>query len=236
VVVVTWNGEVLGVEPGGQDWIGREGDALLHERAELPAPLRQAALEAIGAARPSGVLVKREIEVPELDAMIELIVVPGVGLRLAEIDVRTLLHQAILPLERQARAADVGVRLTIDAGVPDSVRLDPEKIGWAVAALAGNAMRYVKRGTRQMPGGTIDVRASAAQPGELAIQVEDDGPGIPAEVLARLFRREAGRGPAPGLGLSLARDIAAAHGGSLDVASSTNDTDHGTTVRLRIPF
>jgi signal transduction histidine kinase len=229
VVVVAWDGEVLGVEPGGRA-------SLLGERHELPALLRQAALEAALAARRSGELTKREIAVPELDATIELIVVPGVWLRLAEIDVRTLLHQAMAPLERQARAGDVALRVTIDAGVPDSVRLDPEKIGWAVAALAGNAMRYVKRGTRHMPGGTIDVRASVTQAGELVIQVEDDGPGIVAEVRERLFRREGGRAPAPGLGLSLARDIAAAHGGSLEVASSTDDADHGTTVCLRIPL
>jgi signal transduction histidine kinase len=96
-------------------------------------------------------------------------------------------------------------------------------------------MRYVKRGTRQMPGGTIDIRA-VAKLRELVIRVEDDGPGIPAEVLERLFLREAGGSPAPGLALSLARDIAAAHGGSLEVTSSTDDTDHGTTVRLHIPF
>jgi signal transduction histidine kinase len=225
VVVVAWNGEVLGAEPGGPA-AGRE----------LPAPVREAALEAAFAARRSGELAKRDVAVPELAATVELIVVPGIGLHIADVDVRTLLHQAVAPLERQARAADVALRVAIDAGVPQSVRLDPEKIGWAVATLAGNAMRYVKRGTRLMPGGTIDVHASVAAPGELAIQVEDDGPGIPAEVVERLFHREAARAPAPGLGLRLVRDIAAAHGGSLDLASSDDDTDHGTTVRLRIPF
>jgi signal transduction histidine kinase len=232
-VTLGLGGEVVGagegVPPG---WAG----AVLHEHAGVPAALRDAAGAVVLAARKAGALERARVEVPELGAAVEIVALPALGLHLAATDVRALLPASVAALDRQARALDVGLSVTIHPDVPEMVTLDPEKIAWAVSALAGNSMRYVRRGTRHMPGGSIAVNATRGAGGELVLVVEDDGPGIPAEVLERMFHRPPGAPIATGLALTVARDIVAAHGGSLELASSTDDADHGTTATLRLPI
>jgi signal transduction histidine kinase len=232
IVVLGWGGEVLGAERGAPpEWVG----APLADRPDAPASLQDAARSVTAAARRGELLPRTEVQVPELGAVVELCAIPAVGLRRTETEIRPLFAHALAALERQAHALDVALSIAVDPGVPETVVLDPEKIGWVVSALVGNAMRYVRRGTRHMPGGTIAVAAILdAEKGEILLIVEDDGPGIPGPVVERLFRRDGARLPA-GLGLVLVRDIVEAQGGSVEVTSSTDDVDHGTTVTVRLP-
>jgi signal transduction histidine kinase len=116
------------------------------------------------------------------------------------------------------------------------VELDPDKIAWCVATLVGNSLRYVKRGTRTMPGGWILVRLlSDPDSGALSITVQDDGPGVPAAVASRLLERKPGALHAAGLALVLIRDVVVAHGGELGIESSTDSVDHGTKIAMRLP-
>src|SRR5262249_29296468 len=139
-------------------------------------------------------------------------------------------------LERQAQALDVDLRVTTEPDVPRALFLDPEKIAWALTTLVGNSMRYVRRGTRRLPGGSIALTASFdSAGGELVVVVVDDGPGIAPEIVRRLFERAPGAPHATGLALTVVRDIVTAHGGSMDLATSTHDIDHGTTITVRVP-
>ena len=219
-----------GAPPG---WLG----TTLADRADVPAALREAARALAERARRGGTLARAEVEAPDLDAAITLCAVPAVGLRRTATDVRALLGYAVTALDRQARALDIGLSVTIDPDVPATLVLDPEKIAWAISALAGNAMRYVRRGTRHMPGGSIAVTAARdAERGEILLVVEDDGPGIPAQVVERMFQRAPGAPHATGLALTVVRDIVMAHGGSMELASSTDEADQGTRVTVRIPI
>jgi signal transduction histidine kinase len=232
IIVLGCGGEVLGTEGAPPKWVG----APLADRPDVPASLKDAARSVAAAARHGGALARAAVEVPELDAAVELCAIPAVGLRRAEAEIRPLLAHALAALEKQAHALDVALSIAVDPGVPEAVVLDPEKIAWVVSALAGNSMRYVRRGTRHMPGGTITVAAAVdAERGELLLVVEDDGPGIPRAVAERLFHRSPGAPLAAGMGLVLVRDIVGAHGGSVEVASSTDEADHGTTVTVRLP-
>jgi signal transduction histidine kinase len=82
------------------------------------------------------------------------------------------------------------------------------------------------------PGsGRVAVRAVQRE-GAIEVTVEDSGPGIPPEVLPRIWepfysRRENGTG----LGLAIVRSTVEHHGGTVDVTSST----HGTTMRVLLP-
>ncbi|WP_113910732.1 ATP-binding protein [Roseovarius dicentrarchi] len=99
-----------------------------------------------------------------------------------------------------------------------TVPLRPVAIRRAVDNLIGNAVRY---GTRAEVSMTLSDRA-------LRIRIEDDGPGIPEDRIEEALRpftrlepsRNQDKGPGVGLGLSIAMDIARAHGGSLRLSRS----------------
>lgn len=140
------------------------------------------------------------------------------ALRLAPetVDLVARVREWLVPFRLVARESQE--RLTED--LPDAeilVTIDTERFAWGVANLVSNALRMGKAGST--------VAVSVAQAGEEAILcVEDDGPGIPPELEARLFEpfshgRSAGtRGGLVGLGLAITRDIAEAHGGVIRYA------------------
>jgi signal transduction histidine kinase len=158
-----------------------------------------------------------------------------IPLRCGSVELVGLVTSTLEPFKRQANTMDV--TLTIDAATQTvEVIADPEKIAWAVATLVGNALRYVRRGSTRMPGGSIAVRIQRAAAGKgVSIEVADDGTGIPPEKLAHLFERQPGVQHATGLALHLIAEIVQAHGGSVAVDSKTGYPEHGTKVRLALP-
>lgn len=89
----------------------------------------------------------------------------------------------------------------------------------------------------QAVGGDGEIRiASATEADTIRITISDNGAGIPAEILPRIFdpfftTRDVGKGT--GLGLTVARDIVASHGGRIEVESAT---DRGTRVQVILPL
>jgi signal transduction histidine kinase len=161
--------------------------------------------------------------------------VDAVPLHRRPVDFVQLVRSVLEPLQHEARALDVELRIDAphDLG---ALEIDPEKIAWVVATLVGNALRYVRRGSRRLPGGTVVVRLQRDRPSNaIAIAVEDDGPGIPAEKIRYLFERQAGSQHAIGLSLTLVHDIVTAHGGDVAIESSNDALTHGTVVRLVLP-
>jgi signal transduction histidine kinase len=129
----------------------------------------------------------------------------------------------------RARAAAAGVGLAVEAAreLP-SIDIDPVRMRQVVSNLVDNAIRA-------MPdGGSIRLVAERA-PGGLAIEVSDDGPGIPPELRDSVFERftksETSRGS--GLGLAIARAIVEAHGGA--IATSSGRDGRGTRFRIELP-
>ena len=119
---------------------------------------------------------------------------------------------------------------------PALLRLDSEKIAWAVTTLVGSALRYIQSAPGHFAGKTIDVSASyEPATSEVSIEVRDDGPGIPVDTVGRLFKHDGLNVRGAGLALLLIRDIMAAHGGRVDVRSSITLVGHGTTIRLTFP-
>jgi len=156
-----------------------------------------------------------------------------IPLRRSATDLVSLLAGTIETLQKQAKALDVTLALDAEPGLP-RVNVDPEKIAWSVATLVGNAFRYVRRGTRRLPGGSIHVRLRA-EDGWVVASVEDDGPGIPADKVANLFRRGQGVTHGTGLALMLIQDVVTAHGGTVYVTSKCDAFACGTTITLRLP-
>ncbi|RKH11025.1 GAF domain-containing protein [Corallococcus sp. CA047B] len=108
---------------------------------------------------------------------------------------------------------------------------DPERLRQALENLVANALKHSPQGLPVV----LDVRTQQRQEGTWArISVIDEGPGIPPEQLPTLFERFA-RGPGStglGIGLFLARRIAEAHGGTLEVSSKPGE---GTRFELALP-
>lgn len=150
-------------------------------------------------------------------------------------DIAALLRSSLTPLIEQAKEQQIELRVETLGDVPQ-LPVDPEKLAWGVATLVGNALRYVRHGTTVRAGGSVLVHVEHDEAStEIAIAVQDDGPGIPAEKLPFLFERRSGAPHVEGLALSLVRDIVAAHGGRIEVESRTGADEHGTSITLRLP-
>jgi len=108
---------------------------------------------------------------------------------------------------------------------------DEESLRIALDALLENAVKYTE------PSDAIDVTARTSG-GGVEIEVSDEGVGIPAEALGRIFERfaraDAARtrdGGGAGLGLAIVDAVAKAHGGECSVESS----ERGARFALRLP-
>lgn len=109
---------------------------------------------------------------------------------------------------------------------PATVRADPARIQQVLANLLANARTHTPPGTTV----TARVLAAAGNPW-VTLEVRDDGPGIPPELLPHVFERFA-RGDASrsrhagstGLGLAIVQAVVVAHGGVVEARSVPGDT------------
>jgi signal transduction histidine kinase len=169
------------------------------------------------------------------DQPLQLVAVEALAIRRAATNLRTLLPSKLAVIASQALAAGVELSINVDDNVPAVVHVDTDKLAWAVTTLVGNALRYVQSAGRNAPRGTIRVRVTHdAAAASVTIEVRDNGPGIPSESVARLFKRDGLNVRGTGLALLLMSDILGGHGGKVEVQSETGLTQ-GTTVRLTFP-
>jgi len=131
----------------------------------------------------------------------------GLSLSLEVLDLRDCACRAAADFE--ALAAERGARVCCEPGGLVSALADPDRIRQTLAALIDNALRHTRPGVRI----TLDARSGEDW---AEVSVEDDGPGWPeqaAELFGRFARGET-RGDGSGLGLSVVRALAEAHGGA----------------------
>lgn len=121
--------------------------------------------------------------------------------------------------------------------VPAVLSLDPGQLERAVSNLLANALKY------SPAGGAVSLvldNETPPCPGQpaLLLRVSDEGMGIPADDLPRIFERYHRAGnvlslPGTGLGLASTRQIVEQHGGAITITSSEGQ---GTTVTVRLPL
>ena len=233
-IVTRADGTVLTVDGGAPDhW----RDTRLQTSTEVPAELRHAASTLLRELHDSGrPLNMATVTLPMTQQTIRVIAIQAVPLERAPTDLRTLLESTFGVLRSQAVAADVALDTVIDRNLPPLLWLDPHKIAWTAATLIGNALRYVRPGSRRTAGGTITVRVTFDQAtAEVTIAVHDEGPGMPEARVQSLFRPDPHQVGSRGLGLLMVQDVITAHGGQVEVESSTAPVGHGTTIRVRFP-
>ena len=144
------------------------------------------------------------------------------------LDVRELLRETVELYEDVAE--ERGIALGFDAPNDLAVSGDRARLRQALANLVDNALKYAH------PGGRVRLGARR-EGGFVALECEDDGPGISSSDLPRiwdrLYRGDASRAERGlGLGLSLVRAIARAHGGEATVES---EPGRGSRFLVRVP-
>jgi signal transduction histidine kinase len=183
----------------------------------------------------SGATAEVEVALDELhrmDAIVARLLVLAVAdepdfVQLAEIELEPLLEDVFM------RWADLAPRVwRLGPLAPGRLLVDADRLRAALDALLENAVKY------SSPGAAIELRARCDERGEVLIEVEDEGCGVPPQALSRIFERFARADSArtratggAGLGLAITDAIAKAHGGACSVAT----TGVGSIFALRLP-
>lgn len=118
--------------------------------------------------------------------------------------------------------------LVIEARIPEAIAppLDRTQMHRALLNLMRNAAEA---------GASRLVLRAQTDGSIVTMDIEDDGPGLPERARANLFRPFTGsaRSGGTGLGLAIARDLVRAHGGELDLVSTSA---RGTLFRITLPM
>jgi two-component system OmpR family sensor kinase len=140
----------------------------------------------------------------------------------------------VLGIDAAADARAVAPDRVITAEVAEGVTVegDEDRLRQVVGNLVGNALVHTPSGT---PVSVVVHNGGAGA----VVEVHDDGPGMPAEMVDRAFERfsradvsRSRHAGGSGLGLAIVRAIVVAHGGDVALASAPGA---GTTVRVELP-
>ncbi len=141
-------------------------------------------------------------------------------------DLNAIVGEIARFLEGDFRQHHVELRLDLEPLLPP-VELDDTQFKQALMNLLVNARQVLKN------GGRVVVRTRAGVGGDIVVEVEDNGPGIPEGLRDRIFEVfYSSRGGGTGLGLPIARQIVERHGGTIEVDSVEAQ---GSTFRMRLP-
>lgn len=179
---------------------------------EAAGPLTDHQADLLHAAREDCERLRRIV-----DELLDLARLQGgrLHLRRRPVGVRTLVDAAIDAQASVAGERQVVLATALDPALPEVV-VDEDRLQLVFANLLVNAIRH------SPPGATVTV--GATQLGDaLRITVRDEGPGIPAgrrDVIFEKFAQGADTPGGAGLGLSIAREIVVAHGGTIGVDGS----------------
>ena len=192
---------------------------------ELSADARRALAIALGKSDEANAIVDQLLETARLEE-------GRLTLRIERTDLRDLVGSAT---ERLRPLLSDRHHLGVDVpDVPVPVDVDPERLRTVLGNLLDNAVKY-------SPAGGL-IRCTVrddAEGGVVAVDVADEGIGIGADDMPRLFTRfgrlagaEYGHIPGTGLGLHLSRELVRRHGGEL---TATSEPGLGTSFHLVLP-
>ena len=149
--------------------------------------------------------------------------------RRASAQARAAVWTSVQAVERAVTTLYDQVTVDIAGDKSAQVRVERQDLDEMLGNLVENAAKY--------GGGRVFVTVEPPANGKVAILIEDDGPGIPAERLAELFTRgtrlDTTGKPGTGLGLAIVRDVAEIYGGSVQLEQS--EDLGGLLVRLTLP-
>jgi len=162
-----------------------------------------------------------------IQALLTLARSEGGVIRRDAVDLADCARTAVRQAGAEASARGLDMQATLD---PAPVRGDRRLLERLVANLVENAVRH------NVDGGTVEVRTASAA-GRSTVEVRNDGPAVPPDAVASLlepFQRldRSARGDGVGLGLSIVRSVAEAHGGSVELRARPSG---GLVARVSLP-
>ena len=146
------------------------------------------------------------------------------------IELAEWLAHMLVPWRQSAQAKGLVWQTVIPAGLP-TLQADADRLAQALGNLVSNAIKYTPS------GGTVAVRAGGNED-VIWVEIGDTGPGIGSDEMETIFQpfqrgQRSRRFPqGMGLGLTIARDLAIAHGGRLEVQSTPGQ---GSRFTVRLP-
>jgi signal transduction histidine kinase len=143
-------------------------------------------------------------------------------------DPRELVESVVA--QHRSLAAQKRIRFaSSDAGTPNEVVLDRQRVRQILVNLVGNALKFTE-------SGEVTVEAGGATDGLFRVVVHDTGPGIAPEqheAIFEEFHQAEGAAPGTGLGLAISRRLARAMGGDITLES---EGGRGSTFRVELPL
>jgi two-component system NtrC family sensor kinase len=149
-------------------------------------------------------------------------------MNISDFDVNTVVRATMKLIEHKLDLGNITARLDLADDLP-LLRGDSGQIEQLLLAMAMNAIEAMPR------EGNLQVVTSRADGDAIRIRIEDDGIGIPADLLPRMFEpflttKDEGKGV--GLGLAICRAIVDRHGGTIEVSS---EVGRGTAFTIVLP-
>ena len=155
----------------------------------------------------------------------------GLQMRYGDVQVDDVVRECVEAASAIARSRSI--ELIADLPELPPIRGDRERLGQLVSNLVSNAIKFTPE------GGHVTVRTRLGED-VVAVEVEDDGIGIPeaeqSRVFQRFFRSSTATQqaiPGTGLGLVISKAIAEAHGGAMSMRS---EQGRGTCFRVELPL
>lgn len=144
-------------------------------------------------------------------------------------EINSVVDRAVRLVAHQLELNGIEVHPDLPLGLP-LVHCDPGQVEQVLLALIMNAIDAMPR------GGNLWIRTADRENGEIGIQVRDDGSGIPADLLPRIFEpflttKESSK--SVGLGLAVSQNIVERHHGHIEVVS---EVGKGTTFTIVLPL
>jgi signal transduction histidine kinase len=196
--------------------------ALLRGSADGATPASENIELISQAAEQMDALIRDLLDVNRLDA-------GKLAITSVAVDPSALLADALQTLRPLVEEKGISLDLQIETGLP-KVMADSERIQQVLSNLVGNAIKF-------SPSGSKIVVAPRRDADQVIISVVDDGKGIAAEQLPRVFDRywQSSRTDrqGAGLGLAIAKGIVEAHGGRIWIESRQGE---GTIASFSLPF
>jgi two-component system, NtrC family, sensor histidine kinase HydH len=144
----------------------------------------------------------------------------------APCDLRAIISQACELVQVRAAKQEVTIKVASPAD-PVASWVDASQMTTVLVNLFLNALDVLK------PGGLLEARLSAAVDASITLKILDNGPGIPPEIMARIFSPFATNKPhGTGIGLYLSARIMEEHGGAI---AASNRPEGGACFTLQLP-